>query len=129
MDVAVLALRRPVCAAHVLGEDAPRLDAADDVDAHVTVQRSADVVLAHRGRDAHRSGLVPAARVEGAGDLALPVEDVAALLDAARDEHLAVHAEQVLVVEARLLDFFERAYGLGFARNRHRGRTLAPASG
>jgi hypothetical protein len=39
-----LPLRRAVAAAHVLREDPPRLDAAHDVDAHVAVQRRADVV-------------------------------------------------------------------------------------
>ena len=82
VDVAVLALRRAVHAAHVLGEDPPGLDAAHDVDAHVAVQRRADVVGPHRRRDAHRGGLVPAPGVEAAGDLPLLVEDVAALLDA-----------------------------------------------
>ena len=83
-------LRRPVGAAHVVGEDPPRLDAAGDVHAHVAVERRADVVGAHRGRDPDGRGLVPAARVERAGDLALAVEDVPALLDAARDQHVAV---------------------------------------
>ena len=34
----------PSRAAHVLREDPPRLDAARDVDAHVAVERRADVV-------------------------------------------------------------------------------------
>ena len=54
VHVAVAAVRRPVGAAHVLREDPPRLDAARDVDAHVAVQRRADVVGAHRRRDADR---------------------------------------------------------------------------
>src|SRR5205814_698765 len=95
------------------------LDAAGDVDAHVAVERRADVVRPHRGRDAHRRGLVPASGVERAGDLALPVEDVAALLDPARDQHVAVDAEEVLAVEARLLDLRDRADGLGLSRYRH----------
>ena len=111
VDVAVAAVRRAVLAAHVLREDPPRLDTARDVDAHVAVERRADVVRAHRRRDADRGGLVAAARVERAGDLALPVEDVAALLDAAGDEHVAVDAEQVLAVEARLAHLVERADG------------------
>jgi hypothetical protein len=111
---------RSVGAAHVLGEDAPGLDTARDVDAHVTVERRADVVRAHRGGDADRGGLVAAARVERAGDLALLVEGVAALLDRARDEHVAVRAEKILAVETRLADLAERVDRLGFARNRHR---------
>src|SRR5213082_295199 len=55
-----------------------------------------DVDVVHRGRNADRGGFVPAPRVERAGDLALLVEDVAALLDPARDQHVAVDAEQVL---------------------------------
>ncbi len=69
---------------------------------------------AHRGRDADGRGLVPAAGVEGARDLPLLVEDVAALLDPARDQHVAVDAEEVLAVEACLLHLLERAHGLGF---------------
>ena len=94
-------LRRAVDAAHVLREHAPRLDAARDVDAHVAVERRPDVVRAHGGRDADGRGLVPAARVEASGDLPLLVEDVAALLDRAREQHVAVDAEEVLAVEAR----------------------------
>ena len=109
-----LPLRRPVRAAHVLGEDPPRLDTARDVDAHVAVERRADVVRAERGRHAHRARLVAAARVEGARDLPLLVEDVPALLDPARDQHVAVDAEQVLAVEPRLADLAQRADRLGF---------------
>src|SRR5205823_14713045 len=112
-------------AAHVLCEDPPGLDAARDVDAHVAVERGADVLVVHRGRDADRSRLVAASRVEGAGDLALLVEDVAALLDSARDQHVPVDAEEVLAVETCLLDLLQRAYGLCFTADRHRGRTLA----
>ena len=70
--------------------------------------------------DADRGGLVPAARVERARDLALLVEDVPALLDPARDQHVAVDAEQVLAVEARLLHLLQRAYGLGFTYGHQR---------
>ena len=107
VDVAVLAACRAAGAAHVLREDPPGLDAARHVHAHVAVQRRADIVGAHRRRHADRGGLVPAARVERAGNLALLVEDVAALLDAARDEHVAVDAEEILAVEARLADLGE----------------------
>ena len=103
MDVAVAPAARPVGPAHVLGEDPPRLGAAGDVDAHVALDRRADVVGPHRGRDAHRGPLVAAAGVEAAGDLALAVEDVAALLDPARDQHVAVDLEEVLAVEIGLL--------------------------
>src|SRR5919197_3698860 len=128
VDVPVLTLGRTVRAAHVLGEDPPRLDTADDVDAHVPMERRTDVVRPHRGRDADRRGLVPAPCVERAGDLPLAVEDVAALLDPAREDHVAVDAEQVLAVEARLPHLFERADGLGFPGDRHRGRTLTTRS-
>ena len=111
VDVAVAAARRAVGAAHVLREDPPRLDAARDVDAHVAVERRADVVRPHRRRDADGGGLVAAARVERAGDLALLVERVAALLDRARDEHVAVRAEQVLAVETGFPDLAERVIG------------------
>jgi hypothetical protein len=124
VHVAVPPARRPVLASHVLGEDPPRLDAARDVDPHVAVQRRADVVPAHRGRDSDRRRLVPAAGVERAGDLALLVEDVAALLDAARDQHVAVDRQQVLAVETCFADLVQGADRLGFARDRHARRTL-----
>ena len=114
VDVAVAAARRAVRATHVLGEDAPRLDAARDVDAHVALQWGTDVVRAHRGRHTDRGRLVPAARVEGPRDLALLVEDVAALLDPARDQHVAVDAEEILVDEAGVLHLLERADRLRF---------------
>jgi hypothetical protein len=37
----------------------------------------------------------------------LAVEDVAALLDTARDQHVAVDPEQILAVESRLPDLPE----------------------
>ena len=114
VDVAVAPPRRAVRAAHVLGEDAPGLDPARDVHADVALQRRADVVRAHRGRDTDRGCLVAAARVERARDLALLVEDVAALLDRAGDQHVAVDAEEVLAVEAGVLHLLERADGLRF---------------
>jgi hypothetical protein len=120
VHVAVLALGRPVAAAHVLGEDAPRLDAARDVHAHVAVERCADVVRPHRGGDADGRGLVPAAGVERARDLPLAVEDVSALLDPAGDQHVPEDAEEVLAVEADLPDLLQRADGLGPGRDRHR---------
>src|SRR5262249_2474743 len=129
VDVSVLALRGAVRAAHVLGEDLPRLDTARDVDAHVAVERRADVVRPHRGRDADGRGLVPTARGGRAGDLALLVQDVAALLDAARDQHVAVDAEEILAVEPRLLDLPERADGLRFARDCHDVAMLTTRSG
>ena len=129
VDVAVLALRRAVHAAHELREDPPGLDAAHDVDAHVAVQRRAHVLRAHRGGDADRRGLVPASRVEAAGDLPLLVEDVAALLDAPRGEEVAVDVEEVLAVEAELSDLCERADRFCFPGDRHVARrTLAADS-
>jgi hypothetical protein len=115
VHVAVLALRRPVLPSHVLREDAPRLDAARHVHAHVAVQRRADVVRPHRRRDTDGRGLVPATRVERARDLPLLVEDVAALLDPARDQHVPVDAEQVLAIEAGFLHFAQRGDRLGLS--------------
>src|SRR5437588_587516 len=124
VDVPVPPFRGAVDAAHVLREDAPRLDTAGDVDAHVAVERRADVVGPHCGGDANGGGFVAAAGVERARDLALAIKDVAALLDAARDEHVAVDAEQVLAVEPRLAHLADGADGLRFSRNRHAGRNL-----
>ena len=122
VHVAVAALRRTVLAAHVLGEDPPRLDSAGDVDAHVAVQGGTDVLGAERGGHSHRGSLVPAPRVEGAGDLALLVEDVAALLDPARDQHVPVDREQILTVETRFADLAQGADRLCFAGNSHATR-------
>ena len=119
-----LALRRPVGPSHVLGEDSPRLDAAHDVDAHVAVERRADVVGAHRGRDADGARLVSPSRVERAGDLALAVEDAAALLDPAGHQHVRVDAEEILAVESCLSNLFQRADRLGFPGDGHSGGTL-----
>src|SRR5260221_235391 len=63
--------------------------------------------------------LVAAPGVEGARDLPLLVEDVPALLDAARRQEVAVDREQILAVEPRILDFFERADRLRFPGYRH----------
>src|SRR6187551_3892693 len=115
VDVAVAAARGTVLAAHVLSEDAPRLDAAGDVDAHVALQRRPHVVRAHRRPDAHRGGFVPAPGVEGPGNLPLLVEDVPALLDRPGDEHVAVHPEEVLAVEPGLLHLLQRLDRLGLA--------------
>src|SRR5215208_3783968 len=125
VHVPVPALRRPVAAPHVLREDPPRLDPASDVDAHVAVQGRADVVLPHRGRDSDRGGLVAAAGVEGAGDLPLAVQDVPALFDAARHEHVPEDAEEILAVEPRLTNLLQRADRL---RSRRYRQVLTPAS-
>jgi hypothetical protein len=125
VDVAVAAARGPVLAAHVLREDPPRLDPPRDVDAHVALERRADVVRAHRRRDADRRALVAATRVERPGDLPLLVEDVTALLDPARGQHVAVDAEQVLAVEASFLHLLQRLDRLGLA-NCHLGSLPLP---
>ena len=125
VDVAVPPARGAVHPAHVVGEDAPGLQAAHDVHAQVAVKRRADVVGLHRRRDPDRGGLVPASRVERAGDLALLVEDVSALLEPARDQHVAVDRQQVLAVETRLPDLGQRADRLRFTRDRHRPETLS----
>jgi hypothetical protein len=107
-------------AAHVLGEDPPRLDAPHDVDAHVAVKRCPHVLRPHRRSDADGSCLVAAPGVEGAGDLSLAVQDVAALLDPSRHEHVAVDAEQVLAVEARLAHLVQRPHRACLSCDRHR---------
>src|SRR5262245_4034316 len=109
VDVAVASSRRPVLAAHVLREDSPRLDAAHDVNAHVTLRRSGDVVRMERRGDADRGRLVALSRVEAARDLALLVEDVPALLDPAGEEHVAEHPQEVGAVEPGLSDLVQRA--------------------
>jgi hypothetical protein len=45
---------------------------------------------------------------------------VAALLDPARDQHVAVDSHQVLSVEAGLLHLLQRADRLGFPGDSHR---------
>ena len=123
VNVPVATGHRPVDPPHVLGEDTPRLDPARDVDAHVALERRPHVVRAHRGPDPDRRRLVAAAGVERARDLALLVEDVAALLDPAGGQHVAIHAEQVLAVEARLPHLLQRLDGLGFS---HCHASLSP---
>src|SRR5438046_8184562 len=88
------------------------------------MERRADVLRLHRRRNGDRRSLVAAAGVERAGDLALAVEDVAALLDAARRDHVAVDPEQVLPVEAPLLRLPQSAAGLGHSCGRHCHRHL-----
>ncbi len=114
VHVPVAAARGAVLAAHVLREDPPGLDSACDVHAHVAVEGCPDVVRPHRRRDADGRRLVAAPGVEGAGDLPLLVEDVTALLDPPRGEHVAVDREEILAVEAGVLHLLERAHGLGF---------------
>ena len=79
-----------VCTAHVVERSAPGLEAAHDVHAQVAVERGADIVGLHRRCDPDRRGFVAASRVEPAGDLALLVEDVPALLEPPGDQHVAV---------------------------------------
>src|SRR4029079_17848176 len=67
---------------------------------------------------------VPTAGVERAGDLALPVEDVSALLDPAAHDHVPVDAEEILAQQARLADLLQRANRLCFPGYRHGRRTL-----
>ena len=119
VDVAVAPAGQAVGAAHVLGEDPPRLGAAGDVDAHVALDRRADVVRPHRRRDAHRGTFVAAPGVEGAGDLALPVEDVAPLLDPAGDQHVPVDLEQILPVKIGLSDVLRGLDRYGFSGDCH----------
>ena len=65
----------------VLGDDAPGRHSAHDVHAEVALGGAADVLRRHGPGRADRGRLVAATRVERAGDPALPVERVAALLD------------------------------------------------
>ena len=109
VDVAVPAVRRAVRAAHVLRKirhgSTPRLCGRPCRGAAACRRRPAPIAVA----TPTARGLVAASRVERAGNLALAVEDVAALLDPARDEHVAVDAEQVLAVESSLSHLLERA--------------------
>ena len=100
VHVAVAAARRAVAAAEVLGDDPPRRHAAHDVHAEVALGRAADVLGRHRPGHADGGGLVAAAGVERAGDPALPVQGVAALLDGAGQQHRAIHPAQHRFVES-----------------------------
>ena len=125
VHVSVTPARRPILAAHVVREDPPRFHPARDLDAQVAVQHRRDVVGPHRHRHPDRRALVPASGVERARDLALPVKDVAALLDPTRDQHVAVDRQQVLAIETRLSDLGQGADRLRFTRDRHRAETLS----
>ena len=62
---------------------------------HVPLRRRRDVLWTKSQPGADRGALVPAARVEAAGDLALLVEEQAPLLDAAVQQHVAEHVDQL----------------------------------
>src|SRR4051794_22161859 len=96
VDVAVATAGDPALAAHVLAEDAPGRDAADEVRAEVAVQDAQAVLGRHRERRADRDGLLAVAVVEGARDLALAVEVHRALLDAAHQQHVAQEGDSVI---------------------------------
>ena len=81
MHVAVAPARDAALAAHVLGEDAHRRDAADEVRGEVAVQHAQAVGRRHRPRRPGGDRLLPEAVVEGARDLALAVEEHRPLLD------------------------------------------------
>ena len=95
MHIGVAATRGTVDAAHVLRQDPPRLEPADDVHRHVPLRRRGDVLWTKSQPGADRGALVPAARVEAAGDLALLVEEQAPLLDAAVQKHVAERVDQL----------------------------------
>ena len=99
VDVPFPPAHGPVHPSHVLSEDPPRREAADDVHAHVAL-RGRRRVLWPEGHAASDGGsLVPATRVEASGHLALLVEDQAALLDTARQQHRAKHPDQLFASE------------------------------
>jgi hypothetical protein len=119
VDVAVLPCGEAVGAAHVLGEDAPRRRAPRHVNAHVALDRRADIVGLHGGCDSHRGAFVASPRVKTARDLSLAVEDVAALLDPPRDQHVAVDLEQVLAIEVGGANILGGLDWRGFSRYCH----------
>jgi hypothetical protein len=119
VDVSVAPARGPVLPGHVLRQDAPGLDTARDVHAHVTVQRSAGILGAHRRRHPDRGRLVAPPGIEGAGNLALLVEDVAALFDPARYQHVAIHSEEICPIQPELFGVERRAERLGIPGYRH----------
>src|SRR3954468_12259862 len=96
VDVAVAAAGDAALAAHVLGEDAGGLDAADDVGGEVAVQDAEAILGGHRPGGAGRDGLLAEAVVEGAGNLPLAVERHRALLDPAHHQHRAEEPDAVL---------------------------------
>jgi hypothetical protein len=58
-------------------------------------------------------------------DLSLLVEDVAALLDPAREDQVPKDAEKILAVEACVLDLAQGADRLRFPGDRHAQGTIA----
>ena len=95
VDVAVAPAGDAARAAHVLGEDPRRLDAAHEVRAEVAVEDAEAVLRRHRERRADRHGLLPEAVVEGAGHAALAVERQRARLDGAHQQHVAQQRDAV----------------------------------
>ena len=112
-------------AAHELAEDRRRRDAAHEVDAEVAVKRRGDVVVAHRPRDADGGRLVAAPGVVAPGQLPGLEEQVPALLDEPRGEHVAVEADEVLAVEAQLARLGLAHERAGPAHGRHAARIPA----
>src|SRR6478609_7413166 len=103
VDVAVAPAGDPALAAHVLAEDPPGGDPADEVRAEVAVEDAQAVLRRHRERRADRHGLLAVAVVERAGDLALAVQVHRALLDAAHEQHVAQEGDAV--VERQVLGY------------------------
>ena len=95
VHVGVAAARGTVDSAHVLRQDPPRLEPADDVHRHVPLRRRRDVLRTKSQPGADRGALVPATGVEAAGNLPLLVEEQAPLLDAAVQKHVAQHVDQL----------------------------------
>jgi hypothetical protein len=96
VHVAVAPARDPRGAAHVLGEDPYRTDAADEMGGEIAVQDAQAVLGRHRERGAGGYGLLAIAVIEGTRDLALAVETHRALLNAPHEEHRAQQPDPIL---------------------------------
>ena len=80
---------------HQLGEHAERVEALGQAVAVAAMSRGDDVVGAQRPAGADSRGFLADREVDEARDLAVAVERGDALLEAADDEHPAVHLDQL----------------------------------
>ena len=102
VDVAVPAAGDAGRAAHVLGEDPVRGDAADQMGGEVPVQDAQPVLGTHRERGPGGDRLLAETVIERAGDLALAIQAHRPFLNAPHQQHRAQQPDPVLEHKVRV---------------------------